>query len=107
MSHNPGMRNFPRPSMSRAPDGILALAAGPTKLMRLPETSTVLSGSVAPETTSITDTWVIAIASCRAGDPPQAVAARSAIAIPVRAICSCALPARFRSVASWTVDREC
>src|ERR1700694_170705 len=51
--------------------------------MRLPVMITVLSERVAPETTSITDTCVIAIARCLL--PVQAPAARSTIAVIARA----------------------
>src|SRR5467141_1232769 len=71
--------------------------------MRLPVMITVLSERVAPETTSMTDTCVIAIGSCPAGGRAQAGAARSAIAILARAIWPCALLARFASAVPLTV----
>src|ERR1700682_3768695 len=51
--------------------------------MRLPLTITVLSERVVPETTSITDTCVIAIGGCPL--PVHAPTARSATAVTVRA----------------------
>src|SRR5688572_13089177 len=41
MSHNPGMRNFPRPSMTRVPAGTLVDAAGPSATIRVPRMTTV------------------------------------------------------------------
>jgi hypothetical protein len=49
--------------MTVAPGGIVAASAGPAYEIRLPVTMTVLSARVAPLTTSITETWVIAIVS--------------------------------------------
>ena len=95
ISHSPGIRNFPRPSRTRAPGGIVALAAGPTKVIRLPETSTVLSARVSPAATSITDTCVIAIGCGPAGFRAQPVAVKSAIASPARITWSYALLARL------------
>jgi hypothetical protein len=63
----------------------------------LPVTSTVLSGWITPLATSITETWVIAIAFWAAG-PPQAAPASNATGTAQRTIWSCALLARFPSV---------
>ena len=93
--------------MTRARGGIVALAAGPTKEMRFPETRTVLSARVTPDVTSITETWVIAIASFPAGVRAQAVATKSATAIPARAFWRCALLARFPSAVPLIVIRGC
>ena len=45
MSARPGITNFPRPSMRRAPRGIVTRADGPTAAMRPSRTSTVASRS--------------------------------------------------------------
>src|SRR5258705_6892197 len=79
MSHRPGTRNFPRPSITVAPSGIEVDAAGPEQVILLPATNTVLSGWIAPVATSITETLVIAIAFRVAG-PAQAVPANNATA---------------------------
>src|SRR5262245_11635350 len=60
MSHMPGMRNFPVPSMMRTPAGMTTLSLGPTALIRRPEISTVAFDAGAL-VMSFTDTWVIAM----------------------------------------------
>src|SRR5215218_3680655 len=73
MSHNPGMRNFPRPSTSRAPRGTVTLV--PTPATRVPRMTTVWPGTRRPRATSITVTPVIAtgVVSRAAGEMRWAV----------------------------------
>jgi len=66
-------------------------------VIRFPVTSTVLSGWIAPVATSITETWVIAIAFSEA-EPAQAVPTNNATATAQRIIWSYALLARSLSV---------
>lgn len=66
-------------------------------MIRFPVTNTVLSGWTAPAATSITETWVIAIAFSAAG-PAQAVPANDATATDQRIIWLYALLARSLSV---------
>ena len=54
------MTNLPVPSIVRTPSGTLSLAAGATRAMRSPSTTTVMSGRAGPPVVSMTVTWVMA-----------------------------------------------
>src|SRR5688572_14868383 len=61
MSHKPGMRTLPRPSMTRAPWGTAVVAAGPSATMRLPRTTTLRSRRGSALRPSMTLTLVNAV----------------------------------------------
>src|SRR5215204_22457 len=73
MSHNPGMRIFPRPSTSRAPRGTVTLV--PTPAPRVPRVTAVWARTRRARATSITVTPVIAtgVVSGAAGEVRWAV----------------------------------
>src|SRR5262249_21094066 len=60
MSHSPGIRYLPRPSITAAPAGTGVVVAGPTAAIRSPRTPAVELGRAVPAATSMTVTGVIA-----------------------------------------------
>src|SRR5580698_5805555 len=68
MSHRPGIRNFPVPSITRAAFGMTVCAAPPMIEMRSPVTTTVVSGRAGAPVASITVTCVTTRAAWSARD---------------------------------------
>ena len=64
MSQNPGTRNFPRASTTRAPAGMRAARSASTLTIRLPRTTTVRSGRGSESVPSMTETCVNATVGC-------------------------------------------
>src|SRR5687767_1554341 len=72
MSQSPGMRNLPRPSMTRAPGGTSIEDAGPSAVIRFPRMTTVRSERGSGLRPSITLTCVNAVAvPCAEAFPRQ------------------------------------
>src|SRR5882762_3196435 len=77
---NPGVRNFPLPSITRAPAGTLTEARGPAATILPPTTTTTASGTGVPPFPSISVAPTIAIVESAATDEREALG-RSARAI--------------------------
>src|SRR5437879_3743802 len=73
MSHRPGIRYFPRPSITRAPAGMRVVV--PTLSMRVPRTITVWFARGVALGPSMMVTWVKAIGVCAGAAFPTASAA--------------------------------
>src|SRR5947209_20588001 len=104
MSHRPGIRNLPVPSITRALLSGGLDVEGPAYAIRSPVTTTVKWGFIEPERTSITDTLVIATVAALLPRFEHAEAATTRTDKAASAI-ACALLARFRFAARWLVPR--
>src|SRR3954468_22048457 len=76
MSHRPGMRYFPRASMTVAPAGTRVLLDAPAAAILLPRTITVWSRRGMESRPSMTVAWVKAIGVCRASTSASAISMR-------------------------------
>src|SRR5687768_5249178 len=102
MSARPGMRNFPRPSMRRAPDGTRTVRDAPTAAMRPSRTSTVASWRTVSEVIGITDTLVIAKVP-RASAPRDGWAAAGRVAAAMMLSAATAIRSARSLATGWDI----